>query len=266
MLVYNTNATTGTGYHYWDGARWVRLETSAWRTTGNSGTTAGTNFLGTTDNNALRIRTDNSNRFEFTTNGRLRSFNAGTVGAPTYSWTADSDIGMWRPGNDILSFSTNSADRLRIIANGNVGINEINPTQRLHVNGNFRLQGAFMPNNQAGLANNILMSGGPGVPPVWSTFPILNTPEINAIGKFYSGNFNSANNSYSTVTVTDPDMTETSSVSFNLVGPSLAAPGILWGSNFTIMAIPEAGQVVFHVVNTTGYNITNLEIVYHAFY
>lgn len=56
LLVYNTNTTTGKGFYYWDGAQWVGLSATPsddWTTTGNSGTTAGTNFVGTTDNEDL---------------------------------------------------------------------------------------------------------------------------------------------------------------------------------------------------------------------
>ena len=49
LLVYNTNTTTGKGFYYWDGSQWVGLSGGAgsddWTTTGNSGTTAGTNAL-----------------------------------------------------------------------------------------------------------------------------------------------------------------------------------------------------------------------------
>ncbi|MFN3875254.1 MAG: hypothetical protein ACK4L7_05005, partial [Flavobacteriales bacterium] len=57
LLVYNT-ATAGTapnnvwpGYYYWNGAAWVRFAATGdgWLTTGNAGTVAGTNFIGTTD-------------------------------------------------------------------------------------------------------------------------------------------------------------------------------------------------------------------------
>lgn len=57
LLVYNT-ATAGAapnnvvpGYYYWNGAAWVRFATSAdgWLTTGNYGTVAGTNWIGTND-------------------------------------------------------------------------------------------------------------------------------------------------------------------------------------------------------------------------
>lgn len=57
LLVYNT-ATAGVapnnvipGYYYWNGVAWVRVATTGdgWLTTGNAGTVAGTNFIGTTD-------------------------------------------------------------------------------------------------------------------------------------------------------------------------------------------------------------------------
>mgnify|MGYP001229803510 CR=1 FL=1 len=127
MLVYNTNATTGQGYYYWNGATWVRLSTGdAWQLTGNAGTNATTNFLGTTDNIALRIRTNNANRFEFTTNGHFRSFNGGSAAAPTYSWTGDPNTGVYNPSADVLAFSTGGVDRIRIGEyTGSIGIGRV---------------------------------------------------------------------------------------------------------------------------------------------
>lgn len=71
LLVYNTNTTTGLGYYYWDGSRWVNLNTNAWKVTGNAGTTPATNFLGTTDNQALALRTNNTERMRLLTNGKV---------------------------------------------------------------------------------------------------------------------------------------------------------------------------------------------------
>lgn len=66
LLVYNTNAsmTSGSiGYWYWDGAKWVKLLSSAsaaaWTILGNAGTTRGTHFFGTTDSAGLSLRTNN---------------------------------------------------------------------------------------------------------------------------------------------------------------------------------------------------------------
>ncbi|HEX9979670.1 MAG TPA: hypothetical protein VGB50_03800 [Flavobacterium sp.] len=73
-LIYNT-ATAGTspntvvpGFYYWNGTRWIPVGSSAnsWQITGNSGltggntTTAGTNFIGTTDAQNLDFRTNNN--------------------------------------------------------------------------------------------------------------------------------------------------------------------------------------------------------------
>ncbi len=65
LLVYNTNATTGVGYYYWNGTRWVKLLVSgtpsdAWLTSGNAGTNPTTHFVGTTDNVDLAFRTNNT--------------------------------------------------------------------------------------------------------------------------------------------------------------------------------------------------------------
>lgn len=60
-MIYNTSTTSNAGFgivtpgfYYWTGSKWERFVTgtvasSGWLTTGNSGLTAGTNFLGTTD-------------------------------------------------------------------------------------------------------------------------------------------------------------------------------------------------------------------------
>lgn len=49
----------------------------------------------------------------------------------------------------------------------NFGIGISTPTERLHVAGNFRLDGAFMPGNDAGQVGWVLVSQGQNAPPVW---------------------------------------------------------------------------------------------------
>jgi len=68
LLIHNTNisgagtlaVTTGYYYYYyWDGSIWVAPGGNDWHVTGNIGTTAGTNFLGTTDNQNLVFKRNN---------------------------------------------------------------------------------------------------------------------------------------------------------------------------------------------------------------
>jgi hypothetical protein len=78
LLVYNT-ATAGTspnnvvpGYYYWNGTAWVALLTGsssngAWLLNGNSGTNGATNFIGTTDNQQLRLLSNNASYLELGT-------------------------------------------------------------------------------------------------------------------------------------------------------------------------------------------------------
>lgn len=79
-LVYNT-ATAGVapndvtpGFYYWDGIQWVRVlmnTNNNWSIDGNEGTNPTTNFLGTTDNQDLVIRTNNLENIRVNTNGNV---------------------------------------------------------------------------------------------------------------------------------------------------------------------------------------------------
>ncbi len=131
MAIYNT-ATAGTspnnvtpGYYYNDGSVWVRIAaevtpTADWALSGNAGTNANLNFLGTIDNIALRLRTTSFNRFEVTNGttqangGRLRAFTNGTAAQPIYSWNANAGTGMYQQASNVLGFSTNAVERFRI--------------------------------------------------------------------------------------------------------------------------------------------------------
>ncbi len=58
-------------------------------------------------------------------------------------------------------------ERMRIDGTGKVGIANNAPTEKLDVTGNFRLSGAFMPGNSAGVAGTFLTSSGAGIAPTW---------------------------------------------------------------------------------------------------
>jgi hypothetical protein len=108
-----------------------------WKTKGNSGTVAGTNFLGTTDTQDLVFKINNTERLKLTTTGDNIFINTlyPAIGL------LKSGIGTWYMGGDGSS-STNWALRLNanspfFIVNsaGNVGINTTTPAYKFDVNG-----------------------------------------------------------------------------------------------------------------------------------
>ena len=51
----------------------------------------------------------------------------GSAAAPTYTFTGDTNTGIYSPGADQVAISTNGTGRLLVDASGNVGVNTINP-------------------------------------------------------------------------------------------------------------------------------------------
>ena len=81
LLIYNTTAA-GSGstsvfantFYYWNGSAWVALSGSGgkdWSLTGNAGTTAGTNFIGTTDAVDFVVKTNNAEVARVTSGGKV---------------------------------------------------------------------------------------------------------------------------------------------------------------------------------------------------
>ena len=133
LLVYNT-ASAGSGtaavvpsFYYWDGTKWVKLQTSNsaandWSITGNAGTSPTTNFIGTTDNQDFVLRTNSTEK--------MRVTNTGSVG-----------IGVALP---TAKFEINSGAGYPSLTVGNMGF--VAPFHGLSVqgtgtNGNYSLLG-----------------------------------------------------------------------------------------------------------------------------
>ena len=187
-------------------AAWTRILTSVsgWSTTGNAGTNAGTNFVGTTDAVDFVTRTSNTERMRVTTagsvgigisgptqrldvqggNARINNAFIGDVGhgagwagfsnsssanttgyALLQSTTGDYTlINKQNTGSGYIGFRVANADVAVITNAGNMGIATTAPSQRLHVVGNAIATGSVYANN----TSNVFYRGASS--PFWPTF------------------------------------------------------------------------------------------------
>ena len=86
---------------------------------------------------------------------------------------------------EVLRFKTSGTERMQIAIGGNVGIGKQIPTEKLDINGNLRVSGALMPNNNAGTTDQVLLSNGVGVAPDWSPFKFGNITATTEISKYF---------------------------------------------------------------------------------
>ncbi len=240
----STSATGALSSTDWNTFNNKASATSGWSILGNTGTSAATNFLGTTDAQDLVFKTNNTERLRIVNgisastgtagditigdanSGTVRSnkemvmredgdvygpsvlrlrnrngengaifetigataplvdflFKTGTVTTPLVSnirfETRAIGSGMFISGNStewqigqaanptfIVSAASSGNSALRI---GNLGIGNVNPTEKLDVTGNMKFSGALMPNNLPGASGNILTSQGANTAPIWA--------------------------------------------------------------------------------------------------
>ncbi|MFM7902198.1 MAG: hypothetical protein ACKPAD_09460, partial [Bacteroidota bacterium] len=107
----------------------------SWSLTGNAGTNAGTNFIGTTDNIALRFRTNNSTRMSISSGGKVG------IGITVPIFKLDVRAGSINTDslyriNGISVISRDNSNRIQLgDASALVGIGTSTPTTALQVAG-----------------------------------------------------------------------------------------------------------------------------------
>ncbi len=130
LLIYQTDNTPG--FYYYDGTSWVLLGGSG----GSGNYVAGTGI---------------------SISGNVISNTGVTASCGTTNYIPKAS-------------SSTTLTCSQLYDNGtNVGIGTTNPSQKLHVNGNFLFTGSLMPNGNAGNSGQVLVSQGANNPPIWIT-------------------------------------------------------------------------------------------------
>lgn len=138
LLVYNTATVNDVtpGYYFWNGTAWQRFDTGNntgdWKLAGNAGTNPTTNYVGTSDNNALVLRANNIERFRLNTNGEVIAGNTASpyagdllVGYSTAAnpfgvngYSAQNGSGTW---GEVLTGSTTNFSAVQGVYGGSAG-------------------------------------------------------------------------------------------------------------------------------------------------
>lgn len=114
-------------------------------------------------------------RLRVNSGGQVVSTNLGSAAAPTYSFAADTDTGVFRPAADIFAFSTAGAERMRT-ASGVLGVGDTNPGAnaiRASFRGPVGGTESALPVVSIVRTNNV--GGGTGVPETGLNVQIPNT-------------------------------------------------------------------------------------------
>jgi hypothetical protein len=166
LLIYNT-ATAGTtpynvlpGFYYWNGTAWTTLNTgnissTAWALGGNTGTSAETDFMGTSDDSDLVFKTDNTEV--------LRLYSGG--GADLNAGVGEND----EPGSALYAvgdFNSYLEINVQNLSNGNKASSDIVATANNGTDGSVYVDMGINSAAYSNGASNIL--NGPNLAYIYS--------------------------------------------------------------------------------------------------
>jgi hypothetical protein len=104
---------------------------------------------------------------------------AGSAATPAFTFTADSNTGIFSPGSDQVAIATNGSNRLYVGATGNMGVDQPSPATRLDLNGNYASNVVALTSNtvDCSLGNYFTRTINAN-----STFSFTNIPSGRAFG------------------------------------------------------------------------------------
>lgn len=132
----------------------------------------------------------------------------------------------------------------------NVGIGTSTPQQKLHVAGNERLDGAFMPNGDPGTTGEVLVSQGAGNAPIWQPAgSLISNYNVSATRTLISSTtFTQITGLTQTFTIATP-----AQVMISTYGSLETTSGISGGSG-TIVQVFNNGVAIANMFQTSDIN------------
>ena len=155
LMVYQTDAAApGEGFYCNTSTtttpNWVKIGSTAWGLTGNSGTSGGTNFLGTTDVQGLDIRTSNAVRMSILSGGNI-GINA-----------TNPQVRLAINGNGANIYNTDLWVENNIHVQGNEALVTIGGRGRLRVGTAWGYMGLYSDASSLGATNDLVLGASSG--------------------------------------------------------------------------------------------------------
>lgn len=143
----------------WAAQQTINVSDSAWGLAGNSGTTAGTDYIGTNDAQALEIRVDNDNATGADGRGRVMRFEPNGTSANIIGGFHTNSVASGATGGTISGGGTNGSPNRIFSNNGTIGGGRANVIDTASINATIA-GGATNTIASTGGAENGTIAGG----------------------------------------------------------------------------------------------------------
>jgi hypothetical protein len=173
---------------------------------------------------------------------------ADSATAPSYTFEADTNTGMYHPTTDNLGFTTAGTERIRINSTGFVGILNSTPSYALDVTGDIRSSGNVIANNGI-FASQVSINNLNGSTLFFNTGTIQN---------FSANSVDSGNGVFTGTASINTIYTNTANASTVNVGVTLSGDGTAAVPAFSFTADPDTGMFR-QAVNAIGFATAGTE-------
>ncbi len=167
LLVYNNDISTGKGFYYWNGVRWVGIDGDRdWKLQGNAGSSPGTDFVGTSDATNLILATNSNENMRLVNGGQVTVNEIAPFAGDRFTATGATNefaINGYSFGTGVGLYGQNTATGTAILAENystGLGLYSVNYNTGIagffeSYSGNFSIVGLDGPI----LGNNITFGG-----------------------------------------------------------------------------------------------------------